>query len=240
MSISGLAHWLDTPQGQYILQWEQQKADQVVADIFGYNALQLGLPQRNFLRASRIPLCQRLAHEGPVDAACELTELPIASSSVDLVVLPHVLEFYPDPHQILREIERILIPEGQLVILGFNPYSLWGLHRHMPWREEGFPWEGHYLSVARLKDWLQLLGMELDRGAFGCYSPAFVQEKWLQRAQFMELAGDRWWGFAGGVYLVRAIKRVRGMRLLTPAWRSARTRKSKAFIPISPKEKIDV
>lgn len=240
MAITGLAHWLDTPQGQYILQWEQRKADQIVADIFGYNALQLGMPQHDFLAASRIPLRQRLAHEGPVDTHCDLSELPIASASVDLVVLPHVLEFYPDPHQILREIERILIPEGQLVVLGFNPISLWGLYRHLPQRERSFPWDGHYLSVARLKDWLRLLGMELDRGAFGCYAPAFHDQTWLQRARFMELAGDRWWGFAGAVYLVRAIKRVRGMRLLTPAWRLARTRKPKAFVPLAPREKIDV
>ena len=81
----------------------------------------------------------------------DLRQLPFASASLDLVVLPHVLEFLPDPHQMLREVERVLIPEGQVVIAGFNPLSLWGLRRYRPAQREGlFPWNGNYLSVLRL------------------------------------------------------------------------------------------
>jgi hypothetical protein len=73
-----------------------------------------------------------------------------------------------------------------------------------------------------MKDWLQLLGFDVDRGNFGCYAPPFEHEQWLERCHFMEAAGDRWWGFAGGIYLIRAVKRVRGMRLIMPTWNQAK------------------
>lgn len=235
MSIPGLDAWLDTPQGRYVMAWERSKVDAMVADVFGYNALQLGLPQIELLAQNRIPLRQVAGDSGRVDALCDLRQLPFAASSIDLVVLPHILEFHADPHQILREVERVLIPEGQLVIAGFNPLSLWGLRRQLPNQAQAFPWNGDYISVLRLKDWLKLLGFELERGNFGCYAPPFVQEHWLRRWHFMEAAGDRWWGFAGGIYLLRAVKRVPGMRLVLPAWKQQKTRR-KALSAVTQKE----
>ncbi len=220
MSIAAIDEWLHSPLGCQVIGWEQARMDEAVADIFGFNALQLGFPQCDFLRTNRIPLKKKAGDSGNVDVRCDLAALPFASQSIDLVVLPHVLEFHPDPHQLLREIERILIPEGQLIIHGFNPVSLWGLRRSlMRQHSRVFPWNGNYLTVLRLKDWLSLLGFELDRGCFGCYTLPLSQKGWLRRLSFMEAAGDRWWGFAGGVYLLRAIKRVRGMRLIEPKWR---------------------
>ncbi|MGB4467048.1 MAG: class I SAM-dependent methyltransferase [Azovibrio sp.] len=241
MSIQGLEKWLQTPQGCYVLDWEQARLDEALADVFGFNALQLGMPERDFLRSNRIPMRMTLGDTAGTDLRCDFTQLPIAAQSIDLVVLPHVLEFYPDPHQILREVERILIPEGQLFILGFNPYSLWGLRRHLPPAPQGFPWNGRYLSVLRLKDWLTLLNFELDRGAFGAYAPPCKTAKWLKRWHFMELAGDRWWGFAGSIYMIRAIKRVHGMRLIIPNWRNQQVQvKAKALTPIARKENNNV
>jgi len=234
MSIPGFDAWLDSAQGRYILDWEHRLLDDCVADIFGFNALQIGMPQRDLLRANRIPLRQHAGDAGAVDVLCELTALPFSSHSTDLVVLPHVLEFSNDPHQILREVERILIPEGQVVIVGFNPMSLWGIRRRID-RSGDFPWNGSYLTLTRLRDWLQLLGFEVDRGTLGCYAPPFEQQKWLQRWHFIESAGQRWWKFAGGVYVLRAIKRVHGMHLITPDWRKNSVR-AKALRPIAHKE----
>lgn len=236
MSIPGLQDWLSTPQGQYVLSWEQAKVEQAVGDIFGFHAVQLGLPECDFLAASRIPLRLCAGDAGPIAVACDFRELPFATGSVDLVILPHVLEFAEDPHQVLREVERILIPEGQVVVIGFNPLSLWGLRRGLARRRNCFPWNGRYLSVQRLKDWLQLLGFEVNRGSFGCYAPPLRQERAFSRFRFMELAGDRWWGFAGGVYMVRAVKRVAGMRLIQPAWHNSR-RRAKSLAPIAQKNR---
>lgn len=219
MSIPGLDTWLQTPQGRYVMAWEQARVDAMVADVFGYNALQLGLPQISLLGQNRIPLRQTAGASGCVDVLCDLRQLPFAAHSIDLVVLPHILEFHDDPHQILREVERVLIPEGQVVIVGFNPLSLWGLRRRLPNCSENFPWNGNYISVQRLRDWLQLLGFDVDRGNFGCYAPPCEQKHWIDRLRFMEAAGDRWWAFAGGVYLIRAVKRVHGMRLILPDWK---------------------
>jgi SAM-dependent methyltransferase len=238
MSIRGFENWLMTPPGQYVLDWEQRKHDQLVADIFGYYALQLGLPGQDFLRANRMPFRSRCDNsEAPqrdaVDVCADLRYLPYATASVDLVVLPHVLEFAEQPHQILREVERILVPEGQVIVAGFNPYSLWGARRRLR-RSEVPPFEGQYISVPRLKDWFALLGFETRAGAFGCYAPAVAEEKWLARWRFMEAAGDRWWPFAGSVYLVQAIKRVPGMRMIMPARRDLIAR-SKALAVVTPK-----
>lgn len=234
MSIPGLDAWLASAQGQYVLDWEQQQIDHAVADVFGFNAVQLGLPQFDFLRANRIPLRQKAGTSGNVDLICDLAALPLASQSTDLIVLPHILEFSDDPHQILREVERALIPEGQVIIAGFNPFSLWGLKRY---RKHGnrFPWNGTYLSLPRLKDWLKLLGFEVDRGTLGCYAPPCEQQQWLRRWHFLENAGCRWWSFSGAVYVLRAIKRTHSMRLIAPQWRREPAR-SKALRPIANKE----
>lgn len=244
MSIPGLENWLGTPQGRYVLDWEQSRLDTALSDVFGFNALQLGLSHRDFLRANRIPLRALIDDETrsgafPLSARASFTALPIASQSVDLAVLPHVLEFYPEPHQILREVERVLRPEGQLFILGFNPRSLWGLARLLSGASRTFPQNGQYLSISRIKDWLKLLGFELDRGVFGCYVPPMRSEKWLKRLGFMELVGDRWWGFSGGIYLLRAVKRVYGMRLIVPTWNRPQPLKSKALTPAVRSEAAD-
>ncbi|USX11934.1 class I SAM-dependent methyltransferase [Oxalobacteraceae bacterium OTU3CAMAD1] len=248
-SIIALEGWLQTPAGVYLRAWEQTCLDNLTADIFGFNAVQIGMPQIDALAANRMPykwLADRKvrapappmpppvapAHGGPViDVAPALplrpvaltldyTELPFASQSMDLVVLPHVLEFSTDPHQVLREVERVLIPEGQVIICGFNPASLWGA-RHVMRRVGGtsfLPRTEELITMPRMKDWLKLLNMSASQSHFGCYAPACRTEKWLNRYAFMDNAGPRWWPFFGGVYIVQAIKRVKGMHLIGPAW----------------------
>lgn len=224
--IITLASWLESPAGRYVQAWEKTRLDVLTADIFGFNALQIGLPQLNGLEANRMPNrwvsdAQAAPNEkSPVVITHDFCELPFATQSLDLVVLPHVLEFAREPHQVLREVERVLIPEGQLIVCGFNPASLWGA-RQAVGRLTGahfLPLNGEFISVPRLKDWLKLLNMEVNRGHFGCYAPPCTTEKWLGRFAFMEKAGDRWWPYLGAVYIVQAIKRVKGMRLIGPVW----------------------
>ena len=148
-------------------------------------------------------------------------ELPFASVSLDLVVLPHVLERAADPYQVLREVDRVLRPEGRLIVTGFNPVSLWGARQAMlrgvvrPF----LPPDARPIGLPRLRDWLRLLSFEPDRGRFGCYVPPCRTQRWLQRLQWVEKAGDRWWPICGALYLLSSVKRVRGMRLIGPAWK---------------------
>lgn len=235
MAIRLFADWLATPQGRYVQAWEQARLDVVLADIFGFNAVQIGFPQIDFLRANRMPCRFVCCNDGDARVAADAHHLPFATNSIDLVVLPHILEFDANPHQILREVDRVLVPEGSAVVTGFNPFSMWGIRRAFAGQRGIPPWQGHYLSVPRLRDWFALLGHETRAGAFGCYAPPVTQEKWLQRWHFMEAAGDRWWPIAGAVYVMQAIKRQHGMRLVTPKWRDRMARaKALALMPQKP------
>jgi SAM-dependent methyltransferase len=151
---------------------------------------------------------------------CEFVELPFEAQSVDLVVLPHTLEFTPDPHRLLREVERVLMPDGRLVIAGFNSLSLWGMRQSIGrmTRRPFVPGTHDLIAFTRLKDWIKLLGFEFDRGRFGCYRPPLLTDQWLNRYDFMESAGDRWWPIFGATYMITAVKRVRGMRMIGPKW----------------------
>jgi len=233
-----LAEWLRTPAGRYLLEWEQQHLDRAVVDVFGFHAVQLGLPELDALRANRMPhrwLCSDTTaaapppEEGapPVAAAavlCDFDALPFDGQSLDLIVLPHALELARDPHLALREVERVLRPEGRVVIVGFNPASLWGLRQrlgHMRQRlglSRGrplyLPSEGEFIGYRRLRDWLRLLSFEVEAGRFGCYRPPVATERWLARYDWTESLGDRWWPVFGAVYSLTAVKRVRGMRLV--------------------------
>ncbi|MBL8516369.1 MAG: class I SAM-dependent methyltransferase [Betaproteobacteria bacterium] len=218
---ASLHDWFSTPLGTYVLGREQAWLDETTPNIFGYHALQLGLPEVDLLRESRIVHRLRVSpavERKPAGGLCaRLAELPIATQSVDLAILPHVLEFAADPHDILREIDRIMIPEGRLIIIGFNPWSLFGMRRLLG-QSDALPWNGRFVSLLRMKDWLSLLGFDVADGHLACYAPPMRSETWLRRWGFLDATGGRWWGVAGGVYMLEAVKRVRGTRIITPAW----------------------
>ena len=240
-----MAQWLQSPAGRYLLDWEQAELDRVVTDLFGFHALQLGLQELAGLRANRMPhrwvASDSLREPQPmplpvVDDAlstllplepghalhCDFDALPFPAQSLDLVLLPHTLELARDPHDTLREVERVLVPEGRVVIVGFNPASLWGLRQHAGhWRQRlggskplYLPSAGEFLAFRRVRDWLRLLGFEVERGRFGCWRPPLRSEAGLARFAWMEAAGARGWPVLGAVYMVEAVKRVRGMRLV--------------------------
>ena len=215
-----------------MLDWELAQFDSAVDDVFGFRAVQIGLPEVDFLRQNRIPYRFSLALEPGAALAADPLQLPLASQSVDLVVLPHVLEGHPNPHDVLREVERVLMPEGQVVISGFNTASLWRVRQLFASRHNGAPWDAKFIGLLRLREWLRVLGFELNGGKFGCYAPPFRNEVWLKRFEFMEKAGARWWPVTGGIYVVRAVKRVHAMRIVTPAWRQERARR-RALAPVS-------
>lgn len=202
--------------------------DEAVADVFGYHAVQLGLPAIDALRNNRMPhrwVASDSAQGSTVTALhCEYDALPFPSASIDLLVLPHTLELARDPHETLREVERVLVPEGRVVITGLNPASLWGLRQRAGHARRGLglgrreplylPASGEFLGYWRLRDWLRLLSFEVEAGQFGCWRPPLKSAAWLERWAWMESLGEHWWPVLGAVYQVVAVKRVRGMRLV--------------------------
>lgn len=256
--IVELGAWLQSPPGRYLLAWEQDRLDHDVVDAFGFHALQLGLPQLEGLRANRMPhrwvASDTLLSPDPrwvppaadgisttqldgdsVHLRSEFDALPFPASSLDLVVLPHGLELARDPHLTLREVERVLMPEGRLLITGFNPASLWGLRQRLARlrcaHEAFLPQAGEFIGYWRLRDWLRLLGFEVETGRFGCWRPPCKTERWLERYRWMDPLGDRWWPVLGAVYYLHAVKRVRGMRLVGLAKRDVRvTRQARGAV----------
>lgn len=240
-----LALWLETPLGCYVRAWEQQQIDAIVSNLFGYHALQVGLPQWDFLRANRIPakwVTQSTPSQVSVprlSVMAQPQELPFESQSIDLLVLPHVFECSSNAHQILREVERVLVPEGRVVISGFNPWSLWGLSDRIPGVDPVLPIPvDSQVSLVRLKDWFKLLSMDLERGRFGCYVPPCSTEQWIRRWSFMEAAGDRWWAVCGAVYVVSAVKRVAGMTLVQPSWKKKQRRRARRAAVVMPQNTV--
>jgi SAM-dependent methyltransferase len=245
--IISLQDWFDTASGRYLLEWEHTQFERAVADIFGYHALQLGLPALDALVANRMPhrwlaASQAAAPGQPGRQAALLTDfaaLPFPAASLDLVILPHTLDNHPDPHATLREVARVLVPEGRVVICGFNPASLWGLrqqrerlHRRLGVGPILLPVLEQSIGNWRLRDWLHLLDFEIEDGHFGCYRPMVKSESWLRRLNWMDHAGSRWWPIFGAVYFLVAVKRVHGVHLLEPVWRTAAKRAS-ASVPMA-------
>jgi len=241
-----MQQWFETPPGRVLLAWERAEFDRAVGDIFGYHALQMGLPELDALSANRMPhkwlaLSGSEVAEAPVkpDLVCEFSALPFEENSLDLVVLPHSLELNLDPHATLREVDRVLVPEGKVVICCLNPASLWGLrqrrahvYRRLGLGELYLPDAGEFIGYWRLRDWLRLLSFEVETSSFGCYRPAFASEKWLERFSWMDAVGERSWPIFGAVYFIVAVKRVRGARLIGPAWKKAK-RIATAPVPIT-------
>jgi SAM-dependent methyltransferase len=236
-AIIGMRQWFETPPGRYLLAWERAEFDRAVGDIFGYHALQLGLPELDALQANRMPH-KWLALREPESAdsavarpalVTDFAALPFEENSLDLVVLPHSLELNTDPHATLREVERVLVPEGKVVICCLNPASLWGLrqrrahlYRRLGFGELFLPDASDFIGYWRLRDWLRLLSFEVESGNFGCYRPAIKSEKWLGRYDWLDRAGERWWPIFGAVYFLVAVKRVRGIKLIGPVWKPAK------------------
>ena len=254
MPMTGLFDWFHTPPGQYALAWEQAQFDAALADVFGYHAVQLGLPALDALRANRMPHRWHAdlggLHPGaeasaealappPITAGAgpsawktalvtDSAALPFAEASVDLVVLPHTLEFSADPHATLREVQRVLVHEGRVAISGLNPASLWGwrqvrahVYRSLGSGSTYLPDGCEFIGHWRLRDWLRLLEFELESIAFGCYRPAVRSAGALARFEWMDRVGGRWWPVLGAAYVAVAVKRTQGAKLVGARWKKA-------------------
>lgn len=207
--------WFAAGFGRLVAAQEQRYCDRLAADSFGFFGVQLGMPARRLMRRSPVLRLARIGVGKGCDIAADWGALPLADDSADVVLLAHALESAPEPRAVLREAVRVLRPEGRLVIIGFNPWSLLGFFG----KSARAPWRENWLSLARVKDWLALLQITVARGMFAVFLPPFAESKTRRRFAFLERAGRRWWPLAGGVYFLLGIKRRGGMRLITPAFR---------------------
>ena len=223
-----LSDWFQTPLGKAVFQVEADIANQILPMRFGYHLLYCGIeapdkivsgsPIAHTFSASAHPFRESWLPfvYGTSDA------LPLANQSVDCVILQHSLDFENEPHQVLREAARVLIPGGTLMIIGFNPLSIWSFSRLLNYRSTEAPWLGRFISPTRLSEWLQLLDLDVDGVETGFYLPPWqglAQFKFLQR--FKKIA-KRFFTGQGAVYVLVAKKNISCMTPVKPKWRAAR------------------
>ncbi len=200
-----------------------------LSEDFGQSALELaGLPHHaDWMQSGKFKSRFRI---GPTeaDAVADFEALPIETESLDLVVACHALEFVEDPYRLLREIDRVLIPEGRCIIVVFNPLGLPGLAR--PFRLfRGAPWCGHFYSLPRIREWLSVLGFSIEKS--GWFAPPFVvagDRWWQQSADFALTKGLFWMGSLAALY---TRKRVSRMIPLGAKWHRRSFLESKATQP---------
>ncbi|MCW8827629.1 MAG: class I SAM-dependent methyltransferase [Gammaproteobacteria bacterium] len=227
-----LRRWYQSPLGKMVEQEELGLMAQVLPNLFGYHLLQAGAPMGVDMLASSRIVHRLILDDVPSEAGegsaplgrlvGRSDQLPLQSDSLDVLLLPHTLEFAEHPHEVLREAERTLIPEGHLVILVFNPLSLFGLRRLFTgWRDDP-PWNGHFYSALRIRDWLALLGFDtvLVRNYF--YRPPLQNPRLMRPLEPIERLARRLCSPLGGGYILVAKKRVATLTPIKPRWRSRR------------------
>ena len=155
------------------------------------------------------------------------------SDSLDIVILPHVLEYSLEPHQVLREVERVLIAEGHVVILGFNPWSFWNLFRVFNFWKKPAQWNSHFLAASRVIDWLTLLGFDVVQQEGYFYQLPIQNNKIVKKLGFLEKIGQRLWPKMGAGYVLVARKRVETLTPIRPRWRSQKQVVTNGFEPIN-------
>ncbi|MBV1874528.1 MAG: class I SAM-dependent methyltransferase [Gammaproteobacteria bacterium] len=226
--VTKLNDWFQTPLGQAVFQEEADIANQILPMRFGYHLLYCGVeapdkivedsPIAHKFSASGQPYCESWL---PFVYG-ESDMLPLANQSVDCVVLQHSLDFEREPHQVLREAARVLIPGGTLMVIGFNPWSTWSLSRLLNYRSAEAPWPSRFISPARLSDWLQILDLDVEGVETGFYLPpwqSLIKLGFLRR--FKQIAKQFFRG-QGAVYVLLAKKNVSCMTPVTPKWRATR------------------
>lgn len=216
-----MSNWFDSTLGKSLLEQEQRYCQKLVPSGYYPRSLQVGQPAVNFLdgiaSGERFFVGECAPHEDVESpdhqtdhhadeqahhAVALASAMPFADKTHDLIVLPHTLDFCEDPHGVLREINHILVPQGCVVITGFNGLSIWGAIRLMMKGTDRAPWNGRFQIVRRVQDWLSLLGFELVGAAMMAYQPPLQNDQWRSKLAFIDTIGARWWPGLGAVYVI--------------------------------------
>ncbi|GAA6206506.1 MULTISPECIES: class I SAM-dependent methyltransferase [Thalassotalea] len=220
------ASWSELPNGDLILAEINQLLAPWWPKFFGYHLLKLGALS-SFVDSQTCPIKhhvallehQKTVNDNNVAVFAEIDDLPFLEHSVDVCLLSHALEFSLDPHHVIREANRALIPNGYLVISGYNPFSLAGLNSFIPFRRQHSPWSERFFSAMRVKDWLHLMGYEilmdekcLHSTLANNISQGFISRHWRKFAQ-------RFFPNFGSVYVIVAKKRVLPLTPIKPKWK---------------------
>jgi len=221
-------NWYKSNLGNSLLQLELDEIASELDSAVGYY-LVIQSPLRDFslknhrLRESILiaPLLEFGAPDNTVVARA--SELPFEADGVDVHVFHHALDISSNPHDDLRGAARTLLPSGKLIIIGFNPWSLWGFCRLFSKRIKA-PWCGRFIAHQRLEDWLKVAGLTLEAKHFVHYEPPLQCGKWRSRFAWIDKILSPLKLPFSGVYVMTATKQVTRYIPLKPRWSGARVR----------------
>lgn len=210
--MSETSDWFSSLTGQQLLEHEQQVLAQELERFFGSYLVHYGPFANTTIEPQKLKRSVRLGPPLPgVEIICEEQSWPIGEHAADVVVVQHGLDFSLSPHALLREAARSVRPGGHLLIVGINPWSLWGAS-HLVSRKVFR--QARCIRPTRLGDWLNLLGFALEKRRFGCYCPPLSSSQWQARLSALESIGQRLQAPTGGFYLLVARKLMVGLRPL--------------------------
>ncbi|MGI9292337.1 MAG: class I SAM-dependent methyltransferase [Pseudomonadales bacterium] len=222
-----VVRWLASGPGKLFLRVEQSLLDKHLPRLFGVHLLQSSvLGSTDMCTAS--PVNHRFfavtvdQKAGQRTTISELEQLPLENDSVDVIVLQHVLEFSDDPHAVLREMYRVLRPEGRIVVLVFNPWSMLGLQQRLLRRFRANAWRCHSIGGHRVTDWLQVLGFDVNSLDYCWYSPALSSDRLRNSMLKLEAPLHRVLRPLGGASIVVATKKSATLIPIRKRWRELR------------------
>jgi SAM-dependent methyltransferase len=216
-----LDSWMHSPLGSALIEAEKAQLAPVISRVFGYHMLQLSCsPGISML--DECPVGHKICFAPAWDAGqqapvADNEALPLGTDSIDAVLLHHALDFTPDSHRLLREATRVLMPGGRLLILGFNPVSMWGLSGMVRWHRPT-PWNARFISRRRLTDWLSLLDFHVEKVSYGGFMPPIRHPKILSHAHKFERWFDQLGNPTGAFYLIVASKQRMPLTPVTSRW----------------------
>jgi SAM-dependent methyltransferase len=236
-----VGQWFQSPQGEAVFNAEKEIVDPILSRLFGYHILQIGCNEE-FSLIKDSPVGHKILfapswRPGSTHPVANNEELPLATDSIDVVVVHHALDFTEDSHRLLREATRVLRPGGHMLILGFNPLSPWGIWKLFK-RRTHIPWRARFLSKRRLSDWLQLLNLHIDAIHHGLHFMPLNFGRILRHAGRMEKFGCRLGSPLGGAYVFVCVKQVVTITPIMPRWRPLRTRAS--VIPAAENARVKI
>lgn len=220
--------WYDTELGQRLLNEEHDQIERELDNMVGYYLVQQSPLRELAFNNHRIretialsPVLELGASHATVVAS--MNELPLESDGIDAMVLHHTLDLSEDPHRDLYEVARTLLPSGKLIIIGFNPFSFWGIRRSFSKRVRA-PWAARFISHRRLEDWLKVAGLTLEKIEFIDYDMPFKSSKWRQRTDWLGNGIKALKLPLGGVYIMTVTKQTRRYIPLKPRWKATKVR----------------
>lgn len=229
LGLNNMNKWIETRAGRSLIEAERYRIKLSLPDMHGHYLLQYSAWDKKIIESTTLRHEFFVTQDGSSGALIDFMQLPFRDNSMDCVVAHHVLDQCDNPHQALREAARVVVPNGYLVIVGFNPWSFWGLSRFLP--KSNSPAGRKYISKRRVTDWLNLLGFRVEQVEQTQFLPPVIAQHGPSLSTGFDRLASSWGLPGGGVYIMIARKLVAGRTPIRPQWRALTGRRLPVATP---------